>query len=216
MCRALALWALTRRGSVSSPLRTIHALKGERVMPAVRTMGKKAVFASSSLQHSAPAMTRPWPSRNFVPEWMTMSAPSAMGRCNTGVRKLLSTASSAPALWAMLASAAMSHRSVRGLVGVSANSRRVLGRMAACQSLVRVWATKLACTPNRAMMLPSRLMVLPNMDCEQTMWSPALSSPMHSASMADMPLAVATVAGACSSALRRCSKLLTVGLPVRE
>ena len=65
------------------------------------------------------------------------------------------------------------------------------------------------------MSMPSRRMVEPNIEREHTMWSPALSSPMHSNRMADMPLAVATAASAPSSAARRCSKLLTVGLPVR-
>ena len=79
----------------------------------------------------APAITRPWPSRYLVPEWMTRSAPNSTGRCSAGEQKQLSTASSAPASCAMSASARMSQTSVSGLVGVSANSSLVFGRTAA-------------------------------------------------------------------------------------
>ena len=184
-------------------------------MPAARKTGLNTSSISCWLAHSAPAMTRPCPSRNLVPECTTISAPSCKGRCSTGVAKQLSTASKAPAPWARSASAAMSHRSVSGLVGVSANSRRVLGRMAACQAARSVCGTNVVCTPKRAMSVPMSRMVEPNMDCEQTTWSPALSSPRASSKMADMPLAVAAAASAPSSAARRCSRLATVGLPVR-
>ena len=144
---------------------------------------------------------------------MMMSAPSAMGRCKAGVAKQLSTHSSAPAAWAMVASAAMSHTSVSGLVGVSANSSLVLGRMAAFHASKSVCGTKLDCTPNRAKSEPMSLMVEPNIDCEHTTWSPALSRPMHIMRMDDMPEAVAIAASVPSMAARRCSRLLTVGLP---
>ena len=96
-------------------------------MPAVRTIGPNTSTISFDGPQIAPAMTRPCPSRYLVPEWMTRSAPSSAGRCNAGEQKQLSTASSAPAPCASSASAAMSHTSVSGLVGVSANSRRVFG-----------------------------------------------------------------------------------------
>ena len=67
----------------------------------------------------------------------------------------------------MAASAAMSHTSVSGLVGVSANSRRVSGRMAACQAAGSVCETKLVCTPKRAKSVPNSRMVEPNMEREQ-------------------------------------------------
>ncbi len=60
------------------------------------------------------------------------------------------------------------------------------------------------------------LMVEPNTLCEQMMWSPAFSSPMHSSRMAAMPLAVPMAASVPSSAASRCSKLATVGLLKRE
>ena len=69
-------------------------------------------------------------------------------RCSAGVQKQLSTASSAPASCAIVASAAMSHTSVSGLLGVSANSSRVAGRTAARHAPTSVCDTKLVSTPN--------------------------------------------------------------------
>ena len=57
--------------SVSRPLRTTQALNGESAMPALRMTGTNLSLTTLSLAHSAPAMTRPWPSRYLVPEWMT-------------------------------------------------------------------------------------------------------------------------------------------------
>ncbi|EWS63786.1 hypothetical protein Y695_02976 [Hydrogenophaga sp. T4] len=79
----------------------------------------------------------------------------------------MSTASSAPALCAMSASARMSQTSVNGLVGVSANSSFVLDLTAAAQADTSVCETKLDCTPNLARSEPISLMVEPNMECEQ-------------------------------------------------
>src|SRR5690606_9766372 len=175
--------------------------------------GKKVLVTSASLAQRAPAMTRPCPSRYLVPECMTMSAPRAIGRCNAGVAKQLSTHSKAPALWAIPARAWMSHTSVSGLVGVSANSNLVLGRTAAFHALASVCETKVDSTPNLARSDPISLIVEPNIECEQITWSPDLSRPMHIIRMADMPDAVEMQASAPSSAASRCSKLATVGLP---
>ena len=112
---------------VSKPFKTTHALNGANTMPLFFMTGKNFSSTMASLAHKAPAMTRPWPSKYLVPECMMMSAPMSMGRCNTGVAKQLSSASKAPALCAMSANAAMSHTSVSGLVGVSANNNLVLG-----------------------------------------------------------------------------------------
>ena len=127
--------------------------------------------------------------------------------------KQLSTARSAPALCARSASARMSHTSVSGLVGVSAKSRRVVGRIASRQAGRSVCDTKVDCTPKRARSDPISLIVEPNMEREHSTWSPAWSKPMHIIRIADMPEAVPMAACAPSSAARRCSKLETVGLP---
>ena len=115
----------------------------------------------------------------------------------------------------MSASAAMSHTSVSGLVGVSANSSLVLGLIAARHSARSVCDTKLVSTPNLANSLANRLTVEPNTEREHTTWSPALSRPITSSRIALMPVAVATAASAPSMAARRASRLRTVGLLVR-
>ena len=69
--------------------------------------------------------------------------------------------------------------------------------------------------PKRAISPPSSRMVEPNMDCEATTWSPALSMVSAISRMADMPVLVATAHSVPSIAARRRSKLVTVGLAVR-
>ena len=170
-------------------------------------------MTNSSVAHNAPAITRPCPSKNFVPECITMSAPKVSGRCSAGVAKQLSTANNAPARCAKSASAAMSHTSVSGFVGVSANSNLVFGRIAAFHSSTLVCETKVDCTPNFAKSEPMSLIVEPNMLREHTTWSPACSKPKHIIKIADMPDAVEIAASAPSILAKRCSKLATVGLP---
>ena len=214
--KALADWARIRIPKVSKPFKTTHALNGDKVIPALRMTGANTLFTKSALAHRAPAMTRPCPSNDLVPECTMISAPSVIGFCKMGDAKQLSTANQAPAARAISASAAMSHTSVNGLVGVSANNSLVWGVTAARHSSRLVCATKLVVTPNLANSLPMSLMVEPNMECEQTTWSPLFNKPMHNNKMADMPVEVAMAAGASSIAAKRCSKLVTVGLPSRE
>ena len=184
-------------------------------MPLFFMTGKNFCVTMAWLAHKAPAITRPWPSKYLVPECITISAPMSMGRCKMGVAKQLSTASKAPALCASSAKATMSHTSVKGLVGVSAHSNRVLGRIAAVHAAKSVCGTMVDSTPKRANSEPINLMVEPNIDCEYTTWSPALSRLNNISVIADMPLEVAMAASVPSSAANRISKLLTVGLPAR-
>ena len=51
----------------------------------------------------------------------------------------------------------MSQTSVSGLVGVSANSSFVCGRIAAFHSATSVWETKVVSTPKRANPVPSKV-----------------------------------------------------------
>ncbi len=115
----------------------------------------------------------------------------------------------------MSASARMSHTSVSGLVGVSANSSLVVGLTAARHSAKSVCETKLVSTPNLPNSLANRLSVEPNTEREHTTWSPARSRPMHIMRMAAMPLEAPIAPSVPSSAARRCSKAVTVGLEVR-
>ena len=146
---------------------------------------------------------------------ITMSAPKANGCCSTGVQKQLSTASSAPHCFATVAIAAMSEISVSGLDGVSRKNSFVFGRTAAFHSATSVADTYVVSTPNFLMMLLNRLIVAPNTLRDATMWSPALSSPITQANIADMPDAVAIHCSAPSIAARRSSNIVTVGLVKR-
>ena len=184
-------------------------------MPALRMTGKNLPRMSEAGPHSAPALTRPCPSRNLVPECMTMSAPNFTGCCSAGEHMQLSTASKAPASCAMSARAWMSHTSVSGLVGVSANSSLVVGRTAAFHSATSVWLTKVVSTPNLPNSPCSSLMVEPKTLREQMTWSPALSRPMIMSRMAPMPLAVPMQSSVPSSAARRRSMMVTLGLEKR-
>ena len=161
-------------------------------------------------------MTRPCPSRYLVPEWTIRSAPYSTGFCSAGEQKQLSTASQAPALFAISDKARMSQTSVSGLVGDSANSSRVFGLMARRHSLTSVCDTKLVSTPNFANSRPSSMIVEPNTLCEQTTWSPDFKSPITSSRIALMPLDVAMQASVPSIAARRRSIIITVGLVKRE
>ena len=55
----------------------------------------------------------------LVVEWITKSAPSSKGFWNTGVRKVLSTATSAPTCLASVQTFSMSTTRTNGLEGVS-------------------------------------------------------------------------------------------------
>ena len=209
-------WAFIRKDKVSRPFNTTQALNGDKLMPALRITGMNFSVTKTCDAHNAPATTLPWPSRYLVPECTITSAPNAIGVCKAGVQKQLSTASKAFAACAMSASARMSHTSVNGLVGVSANNKRVFGCIARCHSDTSVCETNVVCTPNLANSLLSSLWVEPNTECEHTTWSPLLSKAMHSSNTAAMPLAVPMQASAPSSAASRFSKLATVGLVKRE
>jgi hypothetical protein len=80
---------------------------------------------------SAPPRPSEWPLRNLVVECITMSAPRASGLCSTGDMNVLSTLISTPRACAISQTAAISVRTIRGLVGVSTWMSLVLGRIAA-------------------------------------------------------------------------------------
>ena len=66
----------------------------------------------------------------LVVDSKVMSAPRSSGRCSTGVRNVLSTATLIPALCATLTIAAMSVSLSVGFAGVSMKTSCVLGRIA--------------------------------------------------------------------------------------
>ena len=114
----------------------------------LRSRTARSKCASLRANTSAPAITSEWPLRYLVPECMTTSAPSAMGCVSTGVCTVESTASSAPAWWAMLAASAMSVMVQSGLAGVSIQTSFVLpGRRPARMAAGSPASTKVASMP---------------------------------------------------------------------
>src|SRR5579863_5493871 len=85
----------------------------------------RAHSASSLQKHKAPAITSEWPFKYLVAECITTSEPSAIGRVRIGVAQVESTASAAPAAWAMRAAASMSLTPHSGLLGVSSQTSLV-------------------------------------------------------------------------------------------
>ena len=90
----------------------------------------------------------------LVVEWVTMSAPNSMGRQFMGVGKVLSTISGTPCSWAAWAKTSRSATAREGLERVSANTARVLGRMAARSS------SKEASGATKVVSMPISFMVL--------------------------------------------------------
>ena len=164
---ARALCACIRIDSVSRPFSTTQALNGDSVMPALRITGTNLSLTSGSLAQSAPAMTRPWPSRYLVPEWMTKSAPYSIGRCSAGEQKQLSTASQAPARARSQPARRCRRPRSAGWSAISANSSFVFGRTAARQLADVGLRNKAVSTPNLANSRPNSITVEPNTLCEQ-------------------------------------------------
>ena len=121
---------------------------GPGTAPTEFCTNRTASWSSGSATTTAPPTTSECPPRYLVVEWTTAPAPSSSGRWTTGVAKVLSTATSAsPAISAI---AAMSTMLSSGLVGVSTQITRVLGRIAARTASRSVWSTRSYSIPNRA------------------------------------------------------------------
>ena len=145
-----------------------------------------------------------------------MSAPRSSGRCSIGVQKQLSTTSSAPCV--------VRHLRERGDIGDF--GERIRRRFQEQHARIRpdrpfpcgtsVAETNVVSTPKRFRMLLNSCTVAPKTLCEATMWSPAFSSPITQARIADMPEAVATQHSAPSSAARRSWNARPSGLVKRE
>ena len=114
-----------RAGSVLIPCKVSQASKGAWIEPTVFRISRKRSASAASLVASEPPTVALCPSMYFVVESTEMSAPSSSGRCRTGVRKVLSTASSRPWRLVISAMAAMSVRVRIGLAGVSMKTMRV-------------------------------------------------------------------------------------------
>ena len=107
--------------------------KAAPVTPVALAHQASCWWSSADAATTAPPMTSLWPLRYLVVEWTTMSAPSASGCCSTGDRKVLSTATFAPALRASATVAATSVIRSNGLLGDSIQTSAA-GRSSAAAS----------------------------------------------------------------------------------
>lgn len=105
-----------------------------------------------------PPMVVPWPPRNFVAEWMMMSAPCSNGRMRYGVAIVLSTMSGTPDSCATSDTRRMSSTLIFGLPMVSAKKSLVFGRTARRHSSASSWfSTKVVSMPSLASVYLKRL-----------------------------------------------------------
>ena len=132
MARAFSHWRMHAQAAASS---TPGAAASSRTVtaPRRRRSGGTATAprATSSDVSTAPPSTSLWPPRYFVELCTTRSAPSSSGRCSTGLAKVLSTATSAPAPCTSSLTASRSTMRRSGLVGDSSQTRRVRSVIAA-------------------------------------------------------------------------------------
>ena len=116
----------TLGNKVRIPRNNKKASKLPRIAPPpLRTLEIRSQNESLRAVVRLPAITSLCPLRYLVAECMTRSAPSAKGRVRTGVAVVLSTASTAPAAWAISAAPSMSVTDHSGLAGVSIQTSRV-------------------------------------------------------------------------------------------
>src|SRR4051812_47470106 len=109
-----------------------------------------------------------------------MSAPCSSGRVSTGVATVESTASSAPALCAMAAAAAISLTAQVGLAGVSSQTSLVApGFTAAAMASVLSVSTNSTLRPQLVAKVPSQLRSDQYITFGATTWSPGASARKH-------------------------------------
>ena len=98
------------------------ASRAPGVAPVEPRVWRSVAARSSSRVLTMPSIRSEWPEMYFVALWTTTSAPSSSGRCSSGVAKVASTATAAPAAWAPSISRSSSATPISGLVGVSTHS----------------------------------------------------------------------------------------------
>ncbi|MOA24863.1 hypothetical protein D3C78_1455610 [compost metagenome] len=103
---------------------------------------------SAWLPQTMPPMASAWPPRNLVALCSTRSAPSASGFWFTGVAKVLSITTSAPAACPAAARRRMSCTFSSGLVGDSRYSSSQPPASAASKAVASVVSHSVTCTPH--------------------------------------------------------------------
>src|SRR5665213_1685037 len=146
---ALACCQRTRCISEVIPREVSHDANGEGIAPHNRCRSRMRAHSSSSrAATSAPPIVSWLPAMYFVVEWMTRSAPCSIGRCSTGVASVLSQTSCAPASCASRAAASRSVMRSIGFDGVSTNTMRVAGRIAAASAPGSVQSAYVTASPH--------------------------------------------------------------------
>ena len=110
--------------AVRSPRRARNAACGSRQPPRTFIVARAASMRARD-PTSAPPMRSLWPASALVRLCITRSAPSASGRCSSGVAKVLSTTTTRPRACAAAHTASRSTTSSVGLVGLSRISSRL-------------------------------------------------------------------------------------------
>ena len=143
---------------------------------------------------TAPPTARPCPSKNFVEECTTASAPNFRGCCKAGVQAQLSTTNlqSLGRFRDLCKSGYVDDLAQR--IGRRFDKDQFGSRIQAHLPNFRYWSgdRKVVDISNRVKILLNRLMVEPNNPLAATMWSPDFSVVKHRASMAAIPEAVPT------------------------
>ncbi len=133
----------------------------------------------------------PCPPRNFVAECTAISTPTSFARCRYGVATVLSTTSGTPARCAMSDTVRTSSTCAIGFVIDSANSARVVGRIAAAHACGSSWSTKVTSMPQSAKVSCSRSTVPPYSWRAATMCSPCFARASSATATAACPDATA-------------------------
>ena len=156
--RAFVMYAMS---SPSAPVKLTPWYDGSgSVSPGNRSVFSDHLNVPPSTM--APTTTVPWPDRNFVAEWVTMSAPCSNGRIRYGVAIVLSAISGRPFSCAMSAMPWMSSTFACGLPMVSAKNSFVLGRTARRHSSRSSWfSMNVVSMPSFASVYLNRLNVPP-------------------------------------------------------
>src|SRR5690606_39510457 len=83
-----------RTCSVRKPRNVSQESNGAPVTPQQLAHHASSVTSAAVAATTVPPTTSEWPLRYLVVEWTTKSAPSVIGFCSAGERKVLSTARS--------------------------------------------------------------------------------------------------------------------------
>mmetsp|Transcript_32420 Transcript_32420/g.96280 ORF Transcript_32420/g.96280 Transcript_32420/m.96280 type:complete len:280 (-) Transcript_32420:747-1586(-) len=146
-CSAFSCARLTRRCIVLMPRRKRKHSKGASAVPSAFCRKATRCATSGSRTQTSPPVQSAWPEKNFVAEWVTMSAPRVRGLQITGGIMVLSTLSRTPWERAIRASARSSEIFICGLEGLSVWMIFVRGVMSLSTESTSVVSPKMTTMP---------------------------------------------------------------------